>query len=55
MDLGSIVGAYRRLHLSRALLELGYFHDLPSLELCIDRVALAINRNGKKFKHQWKI
>lgn len=52
MDIKSIVRIYKRRNLPKALAELDYFRNLPTLELCINNAALAINQKGKRYKHQ---
>jgi hypothetical protein len=52
MDLASIIRAYKKMYLSGALAELDYYRNLPTLELCINNAALAISKNGKRYRHQ---
>lgn len=55
MDLASIIRAHKKLYLSGALAEMDYFRNLPTLELCINNAALAINKKGKRYRHQCRI
>jgi hypothetical protein len=55
MDLAYAIRAYKKMYLPGALAELDYFRNLPSLELCINNAALAINKNGKRYRHQYRI
>lgn len=55
MDTRSVIRAYKRLQLPRALAELDYYRNLPTLEICINNAALAINKKGKRHHHQRRI
>jgi hypothetical protein len=52
MDKQSIIRAYKRRNLPKALVELNYFRDLPNFNICIDKAALAIDHRGKRYRHQ---
>ena len=54
MDLGSIVRAYKRRNLPKALVEFNYFRNLPNLNICIDNVSLTIDHWGKRYSHQYR-
>jgi hypothetical protein len=55
MDIKSVIRAYKRKNLPGALNELKYFRTLPTLGKCINNASLAIKKNGKRYRHQYRI
>jgi len=55
MNLSSIALAYIRDIRPQAQAELEWFRQQPTLESAIEHAALAINRKGKKYSHQWRL
>src|SRR5438128_2340688 len=55
MKLTALVRHYIRRYRPKAKEELDWFRQQPSLDAAISVAALAINSNGKRFPHQYKI
>jgi hypothetical protein len=55
MNFRLIALAYIRDFRPQAQAELEWFRQQPTLESAIEHAALAINSNGKKYSHQWKL
>ena len=54
-DLAALVRSYQMHNLHNLRGDLNFFRDIPSLECAIYYAGLAINSNGKRFRHQCRI
>ena len=54
-SLRRLVEHYQRSYLPDALAELNDFSNAGSLANALDRACMAVNSNGEKFPHQWRI
>jgi hypothetical protein len=55
MKLKAIIRTYIRKVRPRARDELDWFHQQPSLRTAIEKAALAVNRKGKRYRHQCRL
>jgi hypothetical protein len=55
MDIKFIIRDYKKRKLCKALAELNEFRTLPTFDQCINNAALAIHKNGKRYRHQYWI